>query len=121
MGRRSVEADHSLQGLAEVAERRGAQQQAMEYLGSVGELFSRYGAKLYLDQVLAEKQILKAELRPTSSPPGGRVEASAVGARSSRTSQRLPVQPAVAVHQKALAQRHERPPAAVVDGYGNVQ
>ncbi len=42
------------------AELRGEQQQAMEYLDRAGELFSRYGAKLYLDQVLARKQILKA-------------------------------------------------------------
>ena len=27
---------------------------------TAGELFSHYGAKLYLDQVLAKKQILKA-------------------------------------------------------------
>ena len=32
----------------------------MEHLESLDELFSRYGAKLYLDQVLAKKQILKA-------------------------------------------------------------
>jgi hypothetical protein len=49
-----------LQGLAEVAERRGEREQAMEYLDRAGELFSRHGAKLYLDQVLAEKDILKA-------------------------------------------------------------
>ena len=55
-----VEQGRNLQGLAEVAERRGEQQQAMEHLDRAGELFSRYGAKLYLDQVLAKKQILKA-------------------------------------------------------------
>ena len=32
----------------------------MEHLDRADELFSRYGAKLYLDQVLAKKQILKA-------------------------------------------------------------
>ncbi len=32
----------------------------MEYLDRAGELFGRYGAKLYLDQVLAKKQILRA-------------------------------------------------------------
>ena len=32
----------------------------MEYLDRVGELFSRHGAKLCLDQVLAKKEILKA-------------------------------------------------------------
>jgi len=29
-------------------------------LTSAGELFSRHGAKLYLDQVLAKKEILRA-------------------------------------------------------------
>ena len=38
-----------LQGLAEVAERRGEGEQAMAYLDRAGELFSRHGAKLYLD------------------------------------------------------------------------
>ncbi len=32
----------------------------MEYLGRASEPFSRYGATLYLDQVLAKKQILRA-------------------------------------------------------------
>ena len=44
----------TLQRLAEVAERRGQQQQATEHLDRVGELFSRCGAKLYLDQAAAE-------------------------------------------------------------------
>ena len=55
-----IEQGRNLQGLAEVAERRGEQQQAMEHLDQAGELFSRYGAKLYLDQVLVKKGILKA-------------------------------------------------------------
>ena len=55
-----VEQGRNLQGLAEVAEGRGEQQQAMEYLDRAGELFNRHGAKLYLDQVLAKKEILKA-------------------------------------------------------------
>ena len=46
--------------LAEVAERRGERERAMEYRDRAGELFSRHGAKLYLDQVLAKKEILKA-------------------------------------------------------------
>jgi hypothetical protein len=32
----------------------------MEYLDAAGELYSRQGAKLYLDQVIAKKQILRA-------------------------------------------------------------
>ena len=55
-----IEAGRCLQGLAEVTERRGEREQAMEYLDRAGELFSRHGAKLYLDQVLAKKEILKA-------------------------------------------------------------
>ena len=48
------------QGLAEVAERRGDHPLAMQHLDTAGELFSQYGAKLYLDQVIAKKEILKA-------------------------------------------------------------
>jgi tetratricopeptide (TPR) repeat protein len=55
-----IEAGRCLQGLAEVAERRGDHALAMEQLDRAGALFSQYGAKLYLDQVLAKKQILKA-------------------------------------------------------------
>ena len=49
-----------LQGLAEVAERRGDQERAMGYLDRAAALFSHHGAKLYLDRVLAKKQFLKA-------------------------------------------------------------
>ncbi|MEZ4503460.1 MAG: protein kinase [Dehalococcoidia bacterium] len=55
-----VEAGRCHQGLAEVAERRGDHALAMQHLDAAGELFSRHGAKLYLDQVLAKKEILKA-------------------------------------------------------------
>ena len=55
-----VEAGRCYQGLAEVAERRGDHALAMQHLDAAGELFSRHGAKLYLDQVLAKKEILKA-------------------------------------------------------------
>ena len=55
-----VEQGRNLQGLAEVAGQRGEQRRAMQYLDRAGELFSHYGAKLYLDQVLAKKQILRA-------------------------------------------------------------
>lgn len=55
-----VEAGRCHQGLAEVAERRGDLDAAREHLDAAGELFSQYGAKLYLDQVIAKKEILKA-------------------------------------------------------------
>jgi hypothetical protein len=55
-----VEAGRNLQGLAEVAERRGDHIEAMEHLDAAGERFAQYGAKLYLDEVLAKKQFLKA-------------------------------------------------------------
>ena len=48
------------QGLADVAERRGEREQAIEHFDPAGEPFSRHGTKLYLDQVLAKTQILKA-------------------------------------------------------------
>lgn len=47
-------------GLAQVAERRGDHALAMQHIDAAGELFARHGAKLYLDQVIARKEILKA-------------------------------------------------------------
>jgi hypothetical protein len=55
-----IEAGRCHQGLAEVAERRGDHALAMQHLDAAGELFGRHGAKLYLDQVLAKKEFLKA-------------------------------------------------------------
>lgn len=55
-----VEAGRCHHGLAEVAERRGNHALAMEHLDRAAALFSEHGAKLYLDQVLAKKEILKA-------------------------------------------------------------
>ena len=54
-----------LQGLAlaNLAERRGDLAAASEHLDAAGELFAWYGAKRYLDQMLARKQILKASAR----------------------------------------------------------
>lgn len=49
-----------LKGLADVARRRGECEQAIEHLDRAGELIGRHGAKVYLDQVLAEKEIFKA-------------------------------------------------------------
>jgi hypothetical protein len=50
----------NLYGLAEVAERRGDHALAMQQLDAAGDLFSGRGAKLYLDKVIAKKEILKA-------------------------------------------------------------
>ena len=50
----------NLCGLEEVAERRGDHALAMEHLDAAGALFAKRGAKLYLDQVIAKKEILKA-------------------------------------------------------------
>ena len=50
----------NLYGLAEVAERRGDHTVAMEHLNAAGALFAKRGAKLYLDQVIAKKQVLGA-------------------------------------------------------------
>jgi hypothetical protein len=49
-----------LQGLADVAERRGNHLEAMQHLDAAGEIYAKHGVKLYLDQVLAKKQLLKA-------------------------------------------------------------
>ena len=49
------------QGLAEVAERRGDLEAARAHLDAAGALFAQHGgARLYLDQVLAKKQVLGA-------------------------------------------------------------
>ncbi|MGI8550097.1 MAG: tetratricopeptide repeat protein, partial [Dehalococcoidia bacterium] len=50
-----VEAGRCLQGLAEVAERRGQRQEALGYLERAAALFEQYGAKLYLEQVRATR------------------------------------------------------------------
>ena len=49
-----------LQGLADVAEARGDHALALEHLDGAAAKFAGYGAKLYLDQVLAKKEFLKA-------------------------------------------------------------
>ena len=49
-----------LQGLADVAEARGDHAPALEHLEAAAAKFAEYGAKLYLDQVLAKKEFLKA-------------------------------------------------------------
>ncbi|MBM4414948.1 MAG: hypothetical protein FJ035_01480 [Chloroflexi bacterium] len=55
-----IEAGRYHRGLADVAERRGQHAETMQHLDAAGELFARHGAKLYPDQVIAKKQILKA-------------------------------------------------------------
>jgi hypothetical protein len=56
-----IDAGRHHQGLAEVAELRGELEAAAEHLDASTELFARHGgAKLYLDQVLSKKEILKA-------------------------------------------------------------
>jgi tetratricopeptide (TPR) repeat protein len=55
-----VEEGRVRQALAELAEKRGDHTAAVEQLDRAGELFQQFGAKLFLDQVLAKKEILKA-------------------------------------------------------------
>jgi protein kinase-like protein/AAA ATPase-like protein len=55
-----VEAARNRQGLANIAEEHGDLQKARAQLEAAGALFAEHGAKLYLDQVIAKKQILKA-------------------------------------------------------------
>jgi hypothetical protein len=44
------------QGLADVAERRGAIETVQEPINAAGEPFAKCGAKLYLDQALAKSR-----------------------------------------------------------------
>ena len=63
------------QGLAEVAVRRGKTADAMQYLETAGELFEQHGAKLYLDQVRARLEELRAPARRRrASYPAGLTE-----------------------------------------------
>ncbi|MBN9493048.1 hypothetical protein J0H33_06835 [bacterium] len=55
-----VEEGRVRQALAELAEKRSDHAAAVEQLDRAGELFQQFGAKLFLDQVLAKKEILKA-------------------------------------------------------------
>ncbi len=57
------------QGLAEVAIRRGNTADAMEHLDAAMKLFEQYGAKLYLDQVIAKKLELQG-VSPADAGPG---------------------------------------------------
>lgn len=54
--------------LAAVAERRGDHALATEQLDDAGALFAKRGAKLYLDQVIAKKQVLRALGAPARVP-----------------------------------------------------
>lgn len=47
-------------GLAELGQEPGEHQQAFALLDEVGDLFSRHGAKFYIDQVIVKEEILKA-------------------------------------------------------------
>jgi class 3 adenylate cyclase len=50
-----IEAGRCLQGLAEIAERRGDPGEAIKLLDQAGERFRQHGAKFYLDQVITRK------------------------------------------------------------------
>jgi tetratricopeptide (TPR) repeat protein len=55
-----IEEGRGRMGLAEIADARGDLDAARAHLDAAGELFAKHGAKLYLDQVIAKKEILKA-------------------------------------------------------------
>ncbi len=55
-----IEEGRNLQGLAEIAERRGDHPEAARLLDRAAAIFQRHGIQLYLRQVLAKKEILKA-------------------------------------------------------------
>jgi len=50
----------ALLGLAELEQQEGSHETALETLDDAGELLSRHGARMYLDEVIAKKEILKA-------------------------------------------------------------
>ena len=50
-----IEAGRCLQGLAEVAERRGKRAEALQLLDRAAALFQQHGARLYLDRVITRK------------------------------------------------------------------
>jgi class 3 adenylate cyclase len=50
-----IEAGRCLQGLAEVAERRGERAEALQMLDRAAALFQQHGARLYLDRVITRK------------------------------------------------------------------
>ena len=50
-----IETGRCLQGLAEVAERRGDRAEALQLLDRAAALFQQHGARLYLDRVIAKK------------------------------------------------------------------
>ncbi len=58
--RLAVEEARNIEGLAEVAERRGDHARATGHLDAAGALFAKAGAKFYLERLLAKKEILKA-------------------------------------------------------------
>lgn len=55
-----IEQGRCLQGLAEIAERRGQHAEAAQLLDRAATIFQQHGVRLYLQQVLTKKQILKA-------------------------------------------------------------
>ena len=55
-----VEEGRCHQLLADLLERRGEEREAAMHLDAAGDLFSEHGARLYLDQVLEKKDLLKA-------------------------------------------------------------
>lgn len=55
-----VEEGRCLQALAELAEKRGDHASATHHLDRAADLFQQYGARLFLEQVLAKKDVLKA-------------------------------------------------------------
>ena len=66
-----VEAGRCLQGLAEVAERRGRRDEAIEALDQAVDLFQRHGTTLFLKQAIARKdEISRPGGRKTTHPRG---------------------------------------------------
>ncbi|MDP9181010.1 MAG: hypothetical protein M3O21_04740, partial [Chloroflexota bacterium] len=84
-----IEAGRCLQGLAEVAERRGERAEALQLLDRAAALFQQHGARLYLDRVIAKK----VELQGISST-GTPTSIDAVAASVQRERPQISVHPA---------------------------
>jgi DNA-binding CsgD family transcriptional regulator len=63
-----IEAGRCLQGLADVAERRGQRRLALQHLERAAALFEQYGANLYLRQVRAKELQLQSSSSARARP-----------------------------------------------------
>ena len=102
-----IEAGRCLQGLAEIAHRRGDTAEAMKLLDRAGELFRQHGAKFYLDQVITKK----LEIQGVSSLDT-RTSIDAVASYRAAANARPALARRAGRHRHAALHRHRRLHAA---------